>query len=313
MTTTEIYDPQAANGAGEMIAPTQSLSVAETARTTAEVQSALTIAAARPRNERQCIDRIMTACQRLGLAAISQYAYSKGGTNITGPSIHLLTTVATNWGNIQFGFRELAQGRGESTVEAYAWDMQTNTRRSLTFVVPHRIGLKGGKTKPLTDPRDIYEWVANQAQRRVRSCLENVIPRDVIDDAVEECTKTLHSKADTSPEALKKMVATFETVGVTKAQIEARIQRRIDAIAPAQVISLRRIYTSIKDGMSTVEDWFEPEAEDGGTGDLPQKQSAKDKVKAQAEKAKHPEAKDGNAFADAVRDHEAKEDEKFMK
>ena len=42
-------------------------------------------------------------------------------------------------------------------------------------------------------------------------------------------------------------------------QIEARIQRHIDAITPALLIGLGKIYNSVKDGMSSAADWFPPE------------------------------------------------------
>jgi hypothetical protein len=53
------------------------------------------------------------------------------------------------------------------------------------------------------------------------------------------------------------MVARFAEIGVTKEQIEARIQRRIETIQPAQVIQLRNVFNSIRDGMSSPSDWFD--------------------------------------------------------
>jgi hypothetical protein len=44
--------------------------------------------------------------------------------------------------------------------------------------------------------------------------------------------------------------------GVTIHQIEGRIQRKLDAITPANLVGLRRIFNSLRDGMSSVEDWF---------------------------------------------------------
>lgn len=61
-------------------------------------------------------------------------------------------------------------------------------------------------------------------------------------------------------EGLQNLVEGFARFGVSKVQIEKRIQRRIDAIQPAQVISLRNIWKSIRDGMSAPDEWFEPEA-----------------------------------------------------
>lgn len=284
-TAISTFNPATVAEQSEVVSPSQSLTTSESSRTMAEIQSALTIAAARPRDEMRAIDKVKNACQRPRLAEISQYEYSKGGQKITGPTIHLLTVLAQHWGNIQFGFRELSQCRGESTVEAYAWDLESNTRRSVQFVVPHKIGLKGGKTRQITDPREVYEWVANQSQRRVRACLENVIPKDVIDEAVDQCNETLHAQADTSPEAVQRMVKAFEGLGVSKAQIEARIQRRLEAIAPAQLISLRRIYNSIKDGMSSSGDWFAAEEAQEKQADSGKASSVEEKLRSKVEEA----------------------------
>jgi hypothetical protein len=108
----------------------------------------------------------------------------------------------------------------------------------------------------LTDERDIYELIANSAQRRKRACLIAVIPSDVIEAAVEQCEETLTANVDTSVAGLKKMLTAFAEFQVTQAQIEARIQCRLEAISPGQVAQLSKIYTSLKDGMSVPSQWF---------------------------------------------------------
>ncbi|MBK8872350.1 MAG: hypothetical protein IPN19_15285 [Elusimicrobia bacterium] len=45
--------------------------------------------------------------------------------------------MAQQWGNMNFGIREISQANGESTVQAYAWDVESNTRREVVFQVPH--------------------------------------------------------------------------------------------------------------------------------------------------------------------------------
>lgn len=227
-------------------------------RAIAEIQSALTVASQRPRNEMRCIERIKVSCQRPRLAENAEYSYSRGGTEIIGATIDLLTVIANHWGNIQFGFRELSQRHGESEVEAFAWDLETNARRSVTFTVPHKRSTKRG-VELLTDPRDVYELVANMAQRRVRACLEAVIPSDIVDEAVDQARETLKTSCKTDAEAIKGLLDGFAKFGVVREMIEARIQRRIDSITPAQFISMRRIWKSISDGMSTAKDWFEQE------------------------------------------------------
>ncbi len=229
----------------------------DSARQIQEVQAAMVIAKKFPRSERQAMDRIMNACQRPGLAQSALYEYSRGGTAITGPSIRLAEAMAQAWGNIQFGVREIDQANGESTVEAFAWDVETNTRQVKVFRVPHVRHTKRGSYK-LEDPRDIYEAVSNSGARRLRACILGVIPGDVTEAAVEQCEATMKASADTSKEAVKKMLAAFaDKFAVTKEMIEGRIQRRIDSITPGQVVGLRKIYTSLTDGMSAPADWFD--------------------------------------------------------
>jgi hypothetical protein len=261
--------------------PSNALAVAESNRAVAEVQAAMVIAQKFPRDHIKAMDRILQACTRPTLADGALYEYARGGTTITGPSIRMAEMLAQNWGNIQFGIRELEQRDGESTVEAFAWDMETNTRQVKVFQVPHVRHTKNG-AYPLTDPRDIYETVANQGARRLRACILGVVPGDVIEAAVGQCEVTLKTKIEVTPDRIKKMVETFEGYGVTQAQLEANIQRRIDAITPALFLRLGKIANSLRDGMSKPADWFGTESVETNAGDATKKQaeSIKEKLKA---------------------------------
>jgi len=249
---------------------------AQSAREIGEIQAALVIAKNFPRNQKASMDRILNACARPTLAEHALYQYARGGTNITGPSIRLAESLAQNWGNIQFGIREVEQRGGESVVEAFAWDTETNTRQVKVFHVPHMRYTKKGSYK-LEDPRDIYEMVANQGARRLRACILGVIPGDVVEAAVKECEQTLSSNIKITKERVAKMVEMYAELGVTKGQIEARLQRRIESITPGLMLQLSKIYNSIKDGRSSPVDWFEPE---------PGKEKTEGDAKSSAEKLK---------------------------
>ena len=120
----------------------------------AEVQAAMLIAQRFPRNEAAARDQILVACQRPGLAEGAVYEYARGGTAISGPSIRLAEAIAQKWGNLQFGFQVIEQRVGMSTVEAFAWDLESNTRQTRTFQVPHTRHTKKGQYA-LEDPRYI--------------------------------------------------------------------------------------------------------------------------------------------------------------
>jgi len=234
----------------------EALIAIESQRAVAEVQALAIMAKKYPRDPMAAMDRILNACTRPTLAEAALYTYSRGGTEITGPSIRLAEALAQQWGNFLFGIKELEQRQGESTVQTYAVDLETITKQEKVFQVKHVRDTKKG-SYALTDGRDIYELTANQGARRLRACILGVIPGDVVEAAVKQCELTLKTKAEVTPERLKNLLEKFAEFGVTKEQIEKRIQRHLDAMTPAQLVDLGKKYNSLKDGMSTVGDWFE--------------------------------------------------------
>lgn len=226
----------------------------------AEMQAQIYLAKQFPRDQRKATEQILNACQRPGLAAVAVYAYAKGGSNISGPSIRLAEEIARDWGNLECGWNELEREYDKSKVRAFAWDKETNVLKTLFFYVPHYRTTKKGRNR-ITDERELYELLANQAARRMRNCILALIPGDVVDAAVEQCSRTLVTHCEITPETIKRLVDAFAAFGVTKQQIEKRIQRKIDSIAPAQFVRMREIYTSLRDGMSEPSEWFDQEDE----------------------------------------------------
>jgi hypothetical protein len=236
--------------------PVGAIANAEQQRAIAEVQARMIIARANPRDAMRCMDLILRDCTRPSLAEAALYQYSRGGTSISGPSIRLAEAIAQRWGNIASGIKEISRANGFSECVAYAWDLETGYYDERQFQIKHWRDTRSGGYA-ITDERDIYELLANNGQRRKRAVLLTVIPGDVVEAAVAQCEETLSTSADTSPEALGRIATAFEQFGVTKAQIEKRCQCRLEAIRPAQVVQLRKIFASLKDGMSDAKDWFE--------------------------------------------------------
>ena len=232
--------------------------VVESSRSIAEVQAAIVLAKKFPRNKVACIDEIVNDCGRKTLAEVAIYSYNRGGSEVSGPSIRLAEAIAQSWGNLQFEWKELNRTNGASECEATAWDMEKNTKKTIRFTVKHIRNSKAKGQFVLTDERDIYEMIANQASRRLRNCILSIIPGDVVETAVKECEKTLKTNVQVTPESIANMIKLFEEFGVTKEQLEKRIGKRVEAIAGAQMIQLKKIFNSLKDGMSKPADWFEP-------------------------------------------------------
>lgn len=233
------------------------LAQSDASKKVSEIQAAMIVAKRFPRDQTIAYNNILQSCKRKSLAEVSTYQYPRSGSTVKGPSIRMAEMLAQQWGNMEFGVREIDRTGNESTVEAFAWDLETNVKRSMQFQVRHVRDTKKG-AKKLSDQRDIYEMIANQGARRLRACILNVIPGDITESALEACYKTL---AGGSSEPLKdrarKMVSAFSDHGITHEMICDRLGHALDKITEAQLHELRGIFTSIKDGQTSREDWFE--------------------------------------------------------
>ena len=141
---------------------------------------------------------------------------------------------------------------------AYAWDLETNTRQTKVFTVPHIRETKTGNY-PLTSSRDIYEMVANQAARRVRACILGIIPGDIQEEAVEQCRKTLiNGEEKPLKDLIQGVVRTAEKdYQVPQESLEKYIGCKAEAFSMNDLIRLKRVFNSIKDGMAKREEIFE--------------------------------------------------------
>jgi hypothetical protein len=228
----------------------------ESSRAIAEAQGKLVIAKRFPRNEALAFDEAMQACRRSGLAEDAFWSFPRGRETITGSSIHLARELARVWGNIEYNIRELSRKDGVSEMQAFAWDLQTNTLVTQNFTVRHWRDTKTGGYA-LTDERDIYELTANQGARRLRGCIFGVLPSDLIRAAEDECKRTLAgSNEEPIKDRVRKMVAGFSKLGVTAAMIEARLGHSLDSVLPEELGELRSIFTSIKSAVTKAGEWF---------------------------------------------------------
>ena len=243
--------------------------VAQT-RAAQEVQAAMVVAKKFPRDTIAAERRILDACKRPALAKAAAYEYQRGGGTITGPSIRLAEVAAQAYGNLDFGIIELEQRNGESSVMAYAWDLETNTRSTKVFTVRHERrsgrGDENAVIKRLSDPRDIYEMVANNGARRLRACILAVIPGDIIESALDECEKTMAGQ-NSKPLAdrIKEMLTLFAPYRVSQDMIEERIGHKLSTITERELMALGRVFTGIRDGFSDVAESFSQPQPASGT------------------------------------------------
>jgi len=261
----------------------------EAQRAISETQAAMVIAKQFPRNEKEALEKIKNACRRQKVAESAIYTYPKGqGNNATiieGVSIRLAEVIAQNWGNIKFGWTELSRDNNESEIKVFAWDIENNIDSSRTVRIKH-VRHAYGKITPLKNPRDIYEVVAADASKRLRACLLAIIPADIVEEALIECTKTLKATGNVTPDKIKKLKEEFAKYDITLKMLENRTGRKLEVIQPAQMLNLYKIYTSLKDGASIASDWFavdEPQSAKEAVKDLLTKETTKEPLEVQQE------------------------------
>jgi hypothetical protein len=135
--------------------------------------------------------------------------------------------------------------------------LETNWRATRIFEVPHVRATRKGTYK-LNDPRDIYENMANQGSRRLRACILQAIPSDVIDKAVEKCKETITKKSGKSlVDRTQEMVLAFSALGINVAHIEKKLKHPLNIITEDEMFDFITIYNSIKDNHAKRGDFFD--------------------------------------------------------
>lgn len=228
----------------------------ESQRAIAEARAKLLLAKQFPRDENAIYSNVIKSCSRPALAQVAMYAYPRGGQQVTGPSIRLAEELARCYGNIEFGIRELSQKQGESEMEAFCWDLESNVISSQRFAVKHIRESKTG-VKNLVDSRDIYEKTANDGSRRLRARILAVIPPEIVEAAIQQCRLTLAGKSDIPvADRVKSMVVQFSKFGITQKHIEVKLNKKLSDLLIDDLIDLATIYNSIKDGQHKPSEYF---------------------------------------------------------
>ena len=239
----------------------------EQSRAIAEVQAAVVVAQNCPRNMQEAEAEMEYVCGRMDMAEQAFYSVVNRGN---GASVHLMRELARIWGNVDYGVKELSRNddEGESEVQAFAWDMQRNTRSSRTFIVPHA-RMKQGRRTQLTDLGDIYLNNQNIGARAVRECIATILPRWFTERAQDICQGTLENgEGEPIQDRIATMVAWFgSSFGVTEKQMETRLGKKRGQWDAGDVAQMKIAGKSIQRGEAQADELFPPEQATSVTAD----------------------------------------------
>ena len=269
------------------------------AREESEVKAAMVLSRTNPRNENAAYVAIMNACKRPTFEASAMYAFPRGGSQITGPSVALAREMARLWGNIRYGCRVVTEDDTTCHIKGYAYDLETNAyveSEDKFRKLIQRKDKRDGVTKWVPpDERDMRELMNRRAAFLVRNCILQLMPPDFVEDAMDrvQATKTADASGQLKEDragTIKRMLMAFDEVHVSPEMIAEYLGHAIDDVTDREVADLKAIYKSLRDGNSQREEYFvtkkpavqdvTPQADAKPAGD-----ALADKIKAKGKKA----------------------------
>lgn len=254
----------------------QSGTLAVIQREKSEIESAIVIAKRFPRDEAACYTRIIRSCERPGFAEGARYAFPRGGTTVSGPSVQLAREMARCWGNIRFGLRIVSVDDDQVHIRGYALDVETNNYVEAEDRFAKLVQRKqNGRTVWVEpDERDLRELVNRRGAIVVRNALLQVLPPDVTEDAQRTAEATLRKAAkgeltQDRQAAIRRLALAFDGLGVTTEMLTEHLGHDLEIITEDELTSLRAVYTSIKDGNTRRGDHFDFKARrDAGVSEV---------------------------------------------
>jgi hypothetical protein len=232
----------------------------EQERAVAEAQGQLVLAKKFPRDNSASYAELMESCKMPAFAAVAFYSVPRGGGKVTGPSIRLAEEIARCYGNFSYGHRELSRSAGKSEVEVYAWDMEKNNRRIRQITVEHVIDTRDGPKK-MRDSKEIDDKISNVASKQVRGLMLALMPKWMVESAIEECRKTLAGNNDEPISVrVRKMTQAFARFGVTTEHLERHLGHKLDDVLADELVDLMGVFNSLKEGTPASEFFGQQEA-----------------------------------------------------
>jgi hypothetical protein len=145
-------------------------------------------------------------------------------------------------------------------VEVYAWDREKNNRRIRQITVEHVIDTRDGPKK-MRDSKEIDDKISNVASKQVRGLMLALMPKWMVESAIEECRKTLAGNNDEPISVrVRKMTQAFARFGVTTEHLERHLGHKLDDVLADELVDLMGVFNSLKEGTPASEFFGQQEA-----------------------------------------------------
>ena len=164
-----------------------------------EMKASVELAKAFPRNIEEIKEAIKQACSNEEFAKQCVVKDDKG--EYYGSAV-LVKFIANEYGNIEFGARQISQNEKEATFSMFCWDIQKNIKKTETCTVPCQLR-KASENE--TDNFQRYDYDNITIGAKLNNCIKAIIPAEIFDNAVKQCVNVCGFESSTSqPQGISK-------------------------------------------------------------------------------------------------------------
>lgn len=243
---------------------------------TAQVQARYLMALKRPRNMDNVRVLLLRECKRPGFAHSARYR-KPIGKGIEGPSIRFAEAAARLMGNILPETLTTYDDAEKRIVRVSVTDLETNICYSRDVVIEKtversqpkdgiflrvRVNSQGKKTYlvPATED-DLLNKENALISKALRTAILRLLPGDILEEAMEQCIETARDRSAQDPDAERKRLAdAFAELRVMPTDLAAYLGHDMGSTSPAELVELRGIYVSLKDGEAKWKDILDAKA-----------------------------------------------------
>ena len=277
MEPTPSFLPQKKEGQSTSL-ETQSAASAASAK--ADIEASYAVAQYRPRDLALVRTRMLDTCKRTKFAEAALYQKPVGNTKIEGLSIRAAEELIRTLGNIRVSTVTTFEDTDQRKVKVTVTDLEVNSAYTQEITITKTVERSKGVNREVVGTRNntsgkmVYIVTATDDEMMqkesalVSKVLRNqalrLTPSDLLEEVMDTIKETLASGGTKDPKKqLKDLIDAFNEMGVGPDDLKVYLGHAIDKTTPAEVIRLRSIYTTIKDGESTWSSYVEDVADDG--------------------------------------------------
>jgi hypothetical protein len=239
------------------------------------VQLKYMIAQGRPRDLRRVEDRLLQACSRLEFAEDATYTLPKRrdeDEDITGPSIRFSEEVVRCLGNILPEAKVVFDDEWRRSVQVSVTDLEDNVSYSEDVVVEKTVERKSKMDREVVGERtnrnnqkvyrvratdeELREKQGNLVARTQRNLVvKKVAPSWLVELGMAKVRETQQAIVQKGlPQALERMRAAFESMGIDQAELEGWLGHPIADTTAFEYTQLRGVAAAIRDNQATWEE-----------------------------------------------------------